>query len=212
MALKRILFLCFVIATFLFCLGATPAGSIFNLQRPIKAKQWTRAAKVWTARSCVGEAGFEALDECIAIAWVYATRAKESGKDYLWIVKRYSAAIKRHSLHNRPWILQLDHTLKKPDDWPELRWGVHKHLWKKMLTRLDSWARGFVPNPVPDANHFGSKGDAQRAAFVRRWKRLETPEGFKNWFFDSRSNEKPRVPKRKRRRLNVEQMDFGIVY
>lgn len=187
-SLSRVLFFLAVAL----CFVMTPnnvASNTLRAQRPVKYREWTKEAKVWTARSCVGEAGFDAVDECMAIAWVYATRAEESGMDYLKVVKRYSAAVKRHSTHRRPWILQLDTSLEKPEDWPNLRWGVHKHLWKNLLASLDQWARGRVPNPVPEADHYGSKADATRARYVRRWKKLKTPK-FKNWFFNSRIKEK----------------------
>ena len=186
-SLSRVLF--FSVAVM--CLVTTPGsvtGNALRAERPVKHREWTREAKVWTARSCVGEAGFDAIDECMAIAWVYATRATESGMDYLKVVKRYSAALKQHSSHRRPWILQLDESLEKPEDWPNLRWGVHKHLWKNLLVSLDRWARGNVPNPVPNADHYGSKADATRARYVKRWKKLKTP-GFRNWFFNSRIKE-----------------------
>lgn len=162
-------------------------------ERPIRARDWTQQAKVLTARSCVGEAGFDALDECIAIAWVYATRARETKMGYVEVVKRYSAALKSHSAHRRPWINELNLRGDKPDSWPQLRWGVHRHLWKRMLSRLDDWAKGTVPNPLPDANHYGSEGDAKRARYVRRWKKLDAPPEFKNWFFDSTAKKTAKV-------------------
>jgi hypothetical protein len=155
--------------------------------RPVPRKQWTDSAKVWTARSCVGEAGFASVDECIAIAWVYATRAKESPFSYLKIVRRYSAATKAHERHRRVWLFNLGLDGKKPDGWPEhLSWRVHKPKWMHLLETLDRWSVGAVPNPVPGANHYGSREDANRAQYVRKWKRLDTPDNFKNWFFDSR--------------------------
>ena len=184
-SLSRILFFSVMAICFVFVLSDV-SGNTINTQRPVKRREWTKAAKVWTARSCVGEAGFDAVDECMAIAWVYATRATETKSGYLEVVKKYSAAIKRHSTHRRPWILQLDETMEKPQDWPNLKWRVHRHLWRKILTGLDEWAKGRVPNPIPKANHYGSEDDAKRARYVKRWKKLPAPPEFRNWFFDSR--------------------------
>lgn len=182
---RKVLLFLIVVTSFVFISDSVSSNAL-RTQRPVKHREWTREAKVWTARSCVGEAGFEAIDECMAIAWVYATRAAETRSNYLEVVKKYSAAIKSHSLHRRPWILQLDMSMEKPEDWPNLRWNVHKRLWRKILSSLEEWSKGRVPNPVPKANHYGSEGDAKRARYVRRWKKLSAPPKFKNWFFDSR--------------------------
>ena len=184
-------------------------------ERPVRAREWTQQAKVLTARSCVGEAGFEAVDECMAIAWVYATRARETKMGYVKIVKRYSAALKAHSMHRRPWIRELNLKGDKPENWPSLNWRVHRYLWKQLLVRLDEWARGKVPNPIPDANHYGSEGDAKRARYVRRWKKLEAPPEFKNWFFDSTAKKTPKVNSQwdLHRRVGPRlRREYGIVY
>jgi hypothetical protein len=157
----------------------------FSVSRPVKASQWTQEAKLWTARSCIGEAGFGAIEECLAIAWVYATRARGGRQSFVSVVRKYSAAVKEHEKHRRPWIRQLNLDGKKPADWPQLDWSYHARVWKKTLSELDAWARGRRPNPVIGANHFGSYMDARRARYVKRWKRLKAPEYFKNWFFDS---------------------------
>ena len=211
MTLSKILLLSVAAAILIFWVG-TADGKVFPSQRPVKAREWTKTARVWTARSCVGEAGFEAIEECMAIAWVYATRATENKKAYLWIVKRYSAAVKKHSTHKRPWILQLNHTMEKPKDWPKLKWGVHKHLWRKMLQELDKWSKGLIPNPVPGANHYGSQVDARRAKYVRRWKRLEAPGEFKNWFFNSKEKTGSRIRPTTKPLIFHKPGQLGIIY
>jgi hypothetical protein len=157
----------------------------FSVGRPVRAQDWTKEAKLWTARSCVGEAGFGAIEECLAIAWVYATRVRGTRQSFVSVVRKYSAAVKDHERHRRPWIRQLNLDGTMPADWPQLNWGYHGRMWKKTLAELDAWARGKRPNPVVGANHYGSHRDAQRARYVRKWKRLKAPEHFKNWFFDS---------------------------
>jgi len=174
----------------------------FSTRRPIKAHEWTNDARLWTARSCIGEAGFGALEECVAIAWVYATRSRGGSQSFVSLVRKYSAAVKEHEGHRRPWIRQLTLDGEKPEDWPQLDWGYHARLWKKTLAELDAWAKGKRPNPIIGANHFGSYADARRARYVKRWKRLKAPEYFKNWFFDSTV-----VDKRFKR-----EVDFGPAY
>ncbi len=157
-----------------------------EVEPPVSKSDWNTATKIWVARSCVGEAGFAARNECTAIAWVYRARSKTTGLPFLKTVRKYSAAIKRHSLHHRPWILELNEHSQKPKHWPtNLLWKNYENLWKELLVELDKWSLGEVPNLVPTADHFGSKADARIALYKRRWKRLKTPSYFKNWFFDS---------------------------
>ena len=152
---------------------------------PVPRKQWTPRARIWTARSCVGEAGWLALEECTAIAWVYAKRARDNYKPYLWIVRRYSAATKSHEAHRRPWLLKLRPDNRRPDGWPgNLSWRKYKPLWVAVLDHLDRWATGKIPDQLPEANHFGSGMDAKLVK--HRWKRVEAPDEFRNWFFNSR--------------------------
>jgi len=58
--------------------------------RPIPKHQWNYLTKLWLGRSCVGEAGFDAVDECVGIAWTMATRAREYHTTFLRIVQSYS--------------------------------------------------------------------------------------------------------------------------
>lgn len=136
---------------------------------PIPSREWSVTTKTWLGRSCVGEAGFENYHECIAIAWVYATRWREvKGASLEQVIKKYSAAIKSKSTHRRPWILDLNIAGVKPAKWPSsLSWRVHRPLWLRILSELDHWAAGNRPNPVPTANHYGGPMDKPRGAWVR---------------------------------------------
>ena len=167
-------------------LGAITVKSEERAPRPVAIEEWTEEAKVWTARSCVGEAGFDAVAECAAIAWVYATRANAGNKAYLEIVRQYSGAIKRHSSHCRPWIFGLNLEGTKPKGWPRnMLWSKHNVLWRKLLVSLDEWAQGYVANPALGANHYSSRFEA-RVAYANGWTVVDTPEYFKNVFLNSR--------------------------
>ena len=156
------------------------------VEPPVRSDEWNTDLKVWIGRSCVGEAGFHALDECIAIAWVYSHRVAITGLSLMEVVRRYSAAIKKHSLHRRPWLLELNAELKRPKSWPpNLPWQSYRAQWKALLEALDRWSVGQFANPVPGADHFGSREDAYQAVDKWRWKRLPAPSHFRNWFFDS---------------------------
>jgi len=153
--------------------------------RPIPSSEWNDNVKLWLARSCAGEAGFNAADECIAIAWVYATRWKSSQGSFLSMVKGYSAAIKDRSTHTRRWILNLSLNGKRPVGWPErLKWSNHRVFWSNILSELDQWAIGNRSNPVVGADHFGGKMDKPGSLWVRVY---PTGKEFKNRFYRSPS-------------------------
>jgi hypothetical protein len=157
-----------------------------RLESPVPGKDWGPQTKVWLARSCVGEAGFFNIEECIAIAWVYATRASDSGWPLIEMMKKYSSALKRHKRHRRPWIFQLNANGRKPESWPAgVLWSRYRGAWMEMLATLDKWQAGEIANPVPGANHFGSKEDEMASILVQGWNKLETPEYYENLFFDS---------------------------
>ena len=135
---------------------------------------------------CVGESGFWAEDECMAIAWIYARRARLVGWPLLKMIRRYSAATKPHEVHRRPWIFELDAKAEKPKHWPKtIRWQRHRKAWLNLLARLDRWKDGHEPDPMPEADHYGSYRDANQSRYVRTWKRVEAPAGFKNLYFNS---------------------------
>lgn len=170
---------------------------------PVKARYWDDNTKVWLARSCVGESGFFAASECMAIAWIYAKRAHMSGWPLLKMIRRYSAATKPHEVHRRPWIFELNLDGEKPKHWPKtISWKHHKKAWFKLLAQLDDWKRGRVPDPLPRADHYGSYRDANQSPRVRRWQRLAAPEEFKNLYFDSSSKHNKAVDKYTRFMLN----------
>ena len=172
-----------VLVILLFLLpGVTLAG-----ERPIAEEEWTDQSKVWLARSCVGESGFHARGECLAISWVYAERSSYSKKfDFLGMVKRYSAAVQRSKNH-RTWIRGLNLKAERPRDWPEgPDWtGVYRPAWIKLLDILDEWAEGQWENPCPGANHYGGSFDVVRAR-QQRWLPVKCFIRTRNRFFDSR--------------------------
>ncbi len=167
----------------------TPAVTVLPVVRtPIAATAWTESAKVWLARSCIGEAGFHSPDECIAIAWVYATRTMQKQVDFTYMVQQYSAPLKRlkNRVHKRVWIFHLNAEGTRPRHWPKhLRWKPYREKWIALLNTLDSWAQGHKPNPLPGANHFGSRTDKPGTY----WVRLKTPDGFRNRFYRAKQKQ-----------------------
>lgn len=171
-----------------FCLGSAAGewGVIARPKKPIPESTWNEKTKVWLGRSCVGEAGFTAHDECVAIAWVYATRYRDTGYKgtFKGLIRKYSSAVKKHGAHKRPWLLGLNSQGNRPKSWPDnLSWKQHRPLWLSILGHLDEWVKGNRPNPVPTANHFGGLMDTPGS----RWTRITPADGlkFNNIFYHS---------------------------
>jgi hypothetical protein len=179
--------------------------------RPIPKYLWTKQARVLSARSVVGEVRWISRrnpthqeEEYVSVMSVYAKRLKEiNGNRYKRnsferIVERYSSAIKRHSLHRRPWIMGLNLPGMRPKAWPEnMRWRIHKPLWKRAIRVLDEWAAGKRKTLTPDANHYGGDMDADMAENIRKWSRVKAPEYFRNRFYNSwKLTGKPRRERR----------------
>jgi hypothetical protein len=153
-----------------------------EVRRPVPRSQWNDEAKLWLARSCAGEAGFTNYDECLGIAWVYATRAKELRYPFVALIRRYSAAVKSKENKRREWILGLNLNGTKPKGWPtNLSWKKHKVFWFRMLDMLDDWAKGYYKNPVEGANHYGGPMDTPG----KKWTKIHPEPAwlFRNSFY-----------------------------
>ena len=113
---------------------------------------------LWQARSCIGEVGFRNPEECIAMAWVHKKRAVSRGISMLSMTRAYSVPV-RVVPRSRTWIWELN-IVSKPRSWPRnLRWS-HRHLFFRFLTRkLRGVLDSTVPDPCPDAMHYGGPMD-----------------------------------------------------
>lgn len=139
----------------------------------------------------------------MAIAWIYAKRSNLVGWTLLKMIRRYSAATKPHEVHRRPWLFELNAKGTKPANWPaSLSWSRHKEAWLTLLSKLEAWKQGEIPDPIPSADHYGSYRDANQSHHVRMWKRVRAPEGFKNLYFDSSTRHKKPVSKYTRYMIN----------
>jgi len=155
-----------------------------------------RDVGLWLARSCVGEANFDSAEtgECAALLHVYAKRARITNKTIYEIVRAYSAAVKPRKRHPRPWVLQLNRNGTRPKKWPgqKKKWSSVEHLWFDVLWLCDDFLKGKVSNPVPDADHYGSKIDEWRAV-QQHWRKLRVPREFKNMFWNINVKRKKKV-------------------
>lgn len=140
---------------------------------------------LWLARSCVGEAGFDAADtgECTAIAHVYAKRVHISRIPYYKMIRKYSAAVSDQ--RRRPWINQLNRACARPKGFGKnLKWERYQERWKRTLDTADSFFRGELSDPTPTAKHYGGWIDRHNLD-PRVWKRIPDT-GFRNYFYEMR--------------------------
>lgn len=120
---------------------------------------------LWLARSCVGEANWDSAKtgECAAILHIYARRARKLDWTILRVVKRYSAAVKRRKSHPRPWVLNLNREATEPRGWPQrLIWKRSQLQWLDILDLADNFLLGLVPDPLPQADHYGGPLDVPK--------------------------------------------------
>jgi len=140
-------------------------STAMGFEKPIANDQWNDTVKVWAARSCIGEAGFNRPDECTAILWVLAKRAKQTGIPFLTMIKNYSRPVKHRVNHPKPWLFHLDLGMQdKPKHWNQnLKWAKYKAYWESTLIVIQEWSEGMIPDQFPTANEFGGHGDTHRA-------------------------------------------------
>jgi hypothetical protein len=141
---------------------------------------------LWLARSCIGEAHWQAVDtgECAAIWWVYRKGAAKKDRPLLRQAKLYSAAIKRGAHNRRKWIFGLDRSGKKPSNWADAKWSKKRDSWIETLALADSFLRGEIEDPLPSAEHYGGRMDRHRLC-PKAWARIPAP-GFVNWYYARR--------------------------
>jgi hypothetical protein len=164
------------------------------VQRPLAEEDWNDDAKLWLARSVLGEVGWRRFDEYSAVAWVYVTRAEQTKQyGFLEMIKQYSAAVREPGKTRNPWLFELDFTDTRPRSWPvnedgsgPLWKGLYDQAWLETLEWADEWADGKHPNPCPGANHFGGYVDHYRAV-AKRWKRIKCQGKMRNRFYTSLS-------------------------
>ena len=181
-----------------------PTKTVIVSEPPVPENEWNEEARIWLARSLIGEVGWRRPAEQASVAWVYANRARKLERyTFLQMVRKYSAAVRMPGKRRQPWVFELQLNDQKPKYWPGfIKWkGQHDQYWLDTLSLIDRWQAGEIPNYCPTANHFGSYHDSFRAEALR-WTRVEciVPEGgkrFRNRFYDS-TTIRPRRNKRRR--------------
>lgn len=139
--------------------------------------------ELWLARSCVGEAGWGAHSsgECAALLHIYLKRSHKGGLTLLEACRMYSGATKQRPNHPRKWLFHLDRSDNEPEGWPShLRWERYSDDWLRTVDLVGDFLRGQIADPLPHADHYGSKYDHIRAVRAGWW---ELVTDFRNRFY-----------------------------
>jgi len=139
------------------------------------------------ARSCVGEAGWNAVEtgECASIWHIYLKRSRIGGLTLRRATHVYSAALKSHSTHRRPWLMQLSRDGLRPKEWPSrASWKVYRDRWMLTVAEADRFVAKQLDDPTPDALHFGGWLDRHRLD-KKVWEPYR-PEGYRNTLYRRR--------------------------
>lgn len=135
----------------------------------IPNEQFDLSARLWLARAMVGEAGWLAENDHIAIAYVLKRRwetmrerwPKLRFKD---VILRYAKALgggRREYTARQIWVRGLRLDLVEPEGWPQkISWKGHRKYWHQVIRRVDQWKRGELSDPCRGrAFHWGGKTD-----------------------------------------------------
>lgn len=150
----------------MFCFFISIAGVVeAAARRPIPQEQWSPQVRVWLAQGVIGEAGWLAERDHVAIAYVLVRRWRQMQKrwpslQFRDVLFRYAKALgggRREFTSRQLWIRSLTPDLSEPGHWPrKASWKRHRPLWAATLARVDAWARGELRDPCRGlARHWG---------------------------------------------------------
>jgi hypothetical protein len=148
------------------------------------ARSSTPDTATWLARSCIGEADWDSpvTTECASLMHIYRKRADMGPLNIRQMTRRYSAAVKPRKSHPNKWVLHLTRECVQPVKWPSgLRWEVYEPWCHRAFEHADAFLRGEVPDPYPEATHFGGPMDPPRPGMIR----IPAP-GYKNYLYRMR--------------------------
>lgn len=94
-----------------------------------------KLAALLLARIVIGECGFDATPADVAAHHaVLEARAERLGVSYVRAARLYSPRHTGVATSRRPWVAQLDRTLRRPPSWPSsASWERHRPEWERVL-------------------------------------------------------------------------------
>jgi hypothetical protein len=129
----------------------------------LSPSDWSEATQTLLAAAVVGESGWQRVTDHDALPWLLYSRWRTVGGSFDAMILQYCKAL----TGKRPWLLQLNPQGDRPAMWPaKASWAKHRRKWLAIRDRIGAWARGEVPNPCPNAIHFGGHMDPAQGAMV----------------------------------------------
>ena len=151
-------------------LGGMCASPVDAVEREWQGVPLGPDPELWQARSCVGEAGFDDLEVCTAMAFVHLRRARLLGRSVVDMVRAYSSPVKGRTA--RSWVMMLHPTRPEPRGWPSrLPYARTQRRFEPVLRHVERVFAGVVPDPcaATEPLHYGGP----------RWMDGPSPTGFR---------------------------------
>lgn len=160
---------CVVVLALIILFGGAKIEAKEKKYSMIPAEQFDLSTRLWLARAMVGEAGWLARRDHIAIAYVLKRRWKTMRKRWSQIrfktvVLSYSKALgggRREYTARQLWVRNLGFDLHKPKGWPQkISWKRHSKYWKSILKYVVQWGDGKLSDPCRGRSyHWGGYTD-----------------------------------------------------
>jgi hypothetical protein len=139
-----------VAVTAMFTAGtANPGDTLLMSDR-----EWTDEVKVWVARAMVAEAGWDEIEDQVAIAYVLLRRWRLARKQFprysmVTVIKKYCAGFRDVAFTKRQkWVKNLTLDAKRPKGWPnDISWRDYQEEWTEVLDLAETWRRGGLEDP-----------------------------------------------------------------
>ena len=137
--------------------------------------KWQEQTKVWIARALVSEAGWEEINDHIAIAYVLFRRWRIALRSYprfsmISVIKKYCAGFGATAATPRQrWVRNLRIDGKRPRNWPsDIRWQDYRERWLKVLDTVEAWRKGGYSDPCRGlARYWGGPMDRPSQRMIR---------------------------------------------
>jgi hypothetical protein len=124
---------------------------------------WSEGTQTLLAAAVVGESGWQRVTDHDALPWLLYNRWRDAGGSFEEMILQYCKAL----TGKRPWLLELNSQGVRPPLWPaNASWARHRDKWLAIHDRIGAWARGEVPNPCPNAVHFGGGMDPRQGRMI----------------------------------------------
>jgi len=131
---------------------------------PVPAEEWSEQTKLDLAQCLVGETDWGRSTEKAILSHILAKRWRLTGGSMTFrrMVHRYCAVLKvRDPSYRQRYVRALPwgELTQDPGFEPDVDWRNYVTPWRHVREFVEKFARGEVPDPMPEAIHWGSVED-----------------------------------------------------